>query len=58
MGQEARQGVEARDFPGLMTALDPTDLPPGGAVVQENVISDEGGLRTRPGVSKVTFEEE
>ncbi len=59
MGQQARQTVQIRTFPGLATGLDPLDAPPGAAVVQENVqSSNQGSLRTRPGAEPVTFEEE
>lgn len=59
MAQPARARVECRDFPGLATRPDASDLPPGAAVVQENLATtQEGALVTRPGCRAVTFEEE
>lgn len=59
MSQKAKDGVVIRDFPGLATRPDSIDLPPGGAVLQENLQSHaEGELTTRPGVRQATFEEE
>jgi hypothetical protein len=59
MGMPAKQAVEIRSFPGLATRPDSLDTPPGAAIAQENVTSNyDGQLRSRPGASKVTFEEE
>lgn len=59
MSQKAKDGVVIRDFPGLATRPDSLDVPPGGAVLQENLLSHaEGELTTRAGVKQVTFEEE
>lgn len=59
MGGKPKSAVEIRDFPGMATRPDATDLPPGAAVAQENLASHrEGELRTRAGARQVTFEEE
>lgn len=59
MSQKAKDGVIMKDFPGLATRPDSLDVPPGGAVLQENLQSHaEGELTTRAGVRQVTFEEE
>lgn len=59
MGQPARVVTEIRDFPGLATAADPHDLPPGAAEEQLNVQSGRPGtLEVRPGYRVVTFEED
>jgi hypothetical protein len=54
-----RQSVEIRDFPGLGTAIDPEDLPPGSATIQTNATCEVSGeLRVRSGYSVINFEEE
>lgn len=59
MADQPRARVECRDFPGLASRPDATDLSPGAAVAQENVAcTREGELRSRPGARQVTFEEE
>ena len=59
MGQLPKQSVQARDFPGLATRVDPTDLEPGAAREQTNCQSHHPGeLRVRPGVKRLVFEEE
>lgn len=59
MGQQAKQSVLIRQFPGLATKADSLDIPPGAAIVQQNMqSSNEGSLRSRPGVQPVIFEEE
>jgi hypothetical protein len=59
MGQLPRQAVSARDFPGLSTRTDPTDLGPGAAREQTNAQSHHPGeLRVRAGVRRLTFQEE
>ena len=58
MGLPTKQSVELRDFPGLVTNLDPHDLPPGAAQVQINVVSIVSGeLQVRLGIKEVTFED-
>lgn len=50
--------IVARDFPGMVIAVDPDDLPPGAAELQVNLQSDRAGeLRTRPGFRKLAFDE-
>jgi len=59
MAKLAREGMIVTEFPGLLTGPDATDLPAGGAVLQDNVMSaHEGELRSRPGYRPVVFEEE
>ena len=58
MGLPAKQTMELRDFPGLMTNVDPHDLPPGSAQVQINVVSIVAGeLQVRQGIKEVQFED-
>lgn len=53
------QKIEARDFPGLATRVDPNDLADGAGRDQVNVTSHRmGELRSRPGFLRVTFEED
>lgn len=59
MGQEARQSVESRDFPGLVTNADPHDLVAGAGANQVNVASVvPGQLLVRLGYATVQFETE
>lgn len=59
MAMLPKQSVEIRDFPGLATKPDPDDITPGSSREQTNVQSHHPGeLRVRPGVAKLTFEEE
>jgi hypothetical protein len=56
---KAKDSAVLRDFPGLASRPDALDLPPGGAILQENLQSHaEGELSTRPGTRQITFEEE
>jgi len=58
MGLPAKQTVELRDFPGLITNMDPNDLPPGAAQVQINIVSVVAGeLQVRQGIKEVKFED-
>jgi hypothetical protein len=57
MSEEAKGGVVMRDFGGLVTNLDPRDLPPGVSDVQVNVNSRVGGeLNVRRGLQEVKFD--
>lgn len=59
MGTLPRQTVELRDFPGLGTKVDPDDLAPGASREQTNAQSHHPGeLRARPGVKRLTFDQE
>lgn len=59
MAEKPLSKVDLRDYPGLMSRPDPTDLPLGAGVVQVNLQSSrEGALESRPGLSDVVFEEE
>lgn len=49
--------VTMGDFPGLMTNVDPRDLPPGAAYEQVNCCSIiTGELTVRAGLRQVSFE--
>jgi hypothetical protein len=57
--RQPRTEYRARDFPGLTVGADPTDLQAGAAVEQLNVqCVQEGEIQTRPGLRRLTFEEE
>lgn len=59
MGMLPRKRVEIRDFPGLQTKPDPNDVSPGAALAQTNVRSHHPGeLRVRPGLARLSFEED
>lgn len=58
MPQVARPVAIAEDFPGLMTNVDPRDLPDGAAEEQINLVCQVvGELRVRLGMKEVVFEE-
>jgi hypothetical protein len=57
MGQEAKQAVESRDFPGLVTNADQHDLVAGAGGNQVNISSVvPGELLVRLGYVRVQFE--
>lgn len=59
MPQAARPVAISVDFPGMMTNVDPRDLPAGAAEEQVNATCVViGELRVRLGVREVTFDEE
>lgn len=59
MGVPAKVSVEIRDFPGLVTRIDPDDLTPGAGREQLNVQSHHPSqLRVRPGYRPLSFEED
>jgi hypothetical protein len=59
VAEKPKSSVVMRDFPGLITNLDPDDLPPGSAQVQVNVTSSRPAvLEPRPGYRVVIFEDE
>jgi hypothetical protein len=59
MAEKPKTTEILRDFPGLMSRPDASDLPPGAAHLQINLQSArEGILESRPGLGPVTFEEE
>lgn len=48
-----------KDFPGLLTNMDPDDLTPGAARIQVNATCERAAmLEVRPGYLKVRFEDE
>ena len=57
MSDRPRKSVEIREFPGLVSNLDPTDIPPGYGIVQTNVTCVvEAEMDTRGGYRVVSFE--
>lgn len=57
MAREERNLLVIDNFPGMIDAADPNDLPPGAAQVQINLSSAKPGeLRTRGGYLPVTFQ--
>ena len=59
MAERPKARVEMVDFPGIVTAVDPRDMPPGAALEQVNMQSSKiGQLETRPGFRPVTFDED
>ena len=52
-----RKSVEIREFPGLISNMDPNDMPPGYGIVQTNVTCVvEAEMDTRAGYRVVSFE--
>lgn len=52
-----RESVEAKMFAGLITNVDPEDVPPGGATVQVNLqCAVTGRLECRGGLRPLQFE--
>lgn len=59
MPQPPKDGVEVRDFPGLITNIGGDALPDGAAEVQVNVTGVKAGeLRSRPALVELTFDSE
>ena len=57
MSDRPRKSVEIREFPGLVSNLDPNDIPPGYGTVQTNVTCVvEAEMNTRGGYRVVSFE--
>jgi len=55
--QPAQEGVEIREWPGLITNVDPRDIPPGAAEIQVNAtVVVPAELQVRLGLREVTFE--
>lgn len=58
MAEQARSGVEIRDFAGVINNADRIDLPPGAADEQKNICSIKAGeMVSRGGWKQVTFED-
>lgn len=58
MADIARPIETADDFPGIMTNVDPRDIPAGAAEIQFNLSSTfMGELTSRQGLREVVFEE-
>jgi hypothetical protein len=59
MGEPARKSVEIRDFQGMASNMDPTDIKPGTSQLQVNVNGyKRGQLEVRRGLREITFESE
>lgn len=59
MPAPARPIAVSNEFTGLITNMDPRDLPPGAAEEQLNATCVVmGELRVRMGIREVTFDEE
>lgn len=59
MADKPRATVRMNDFPGIMTNMEKTDIPPGAAAFQLNLMSKrQGEMETRPGFRPVTFDED
>jgi hypothetical protein len=57
IGIPERQRVEYRDWSGLITDIDPHNLPPGAAAEQVNCVCyDSAQLQSRLGMRELTFE--
>jgi hypothetical protein len=57
VAKPAQPVAVSTDFPGILTNVDPRDLPPGAAEEQINMLSIVSGeLRVRAGIQEVTFE--
>ena len=59
MPQPSRPAVMLLDFNGIMSNVDPRDLPAGASEEQVNLCSlTSGEMRTRLGLRQVEFEDE
>lgn len=59
MGVPAKAKVDIRDFPGLRSREDPDDVDAGASAEQVNAQGHHPfELRVRPGVVRLSFEEE
>lgn len=57
MPKPAQPITVATDFPGMMSDVDPRDIPAGAAEEQVNICSMvPGELRVRLGLQEVTFD--
>jgi hypothetical protein len=57
MPKEPRAQVDVKDFAGLLTNVDPDDVPTGAAQKQVNVVCITlGELQVRGGYREVTFD--
>jgi hypothetical protein len=57
MPAPAQPVSEAQDFPGMLSNVDPRDIPAGAAEEQVNICSIvQGELRVRLGIREVVFE--
>lgn len=59
MAKEPKANVELKDFPGLITRIDPHDLAHGAARVQINATCIQpAALTVRPGYREIKYEAE
>lgn len=58
MSQQSRQTVTMRDFPGLLSEIDPLDLSSGGARIQTNLQCAPGSMEVRGGIKNLQFEDD
>jgi hypothetical protein len=57
--QKPRARVEMKDFAGLVVNIDPSDVRPGTAREQDNVMSARPAmLEVRPGFQAVRYEDQ
>ncbi len=57
MGLEPQTTVEIRDFSGMASNFDPSDIKPGNSQLQVNVNGlQRGQLEVRRGIRIITFE--
>ncbi len=58
MGEPARQEVSIKQFAGMATNVDRTDIKPGVSVIQVNVNATKvGQIEVRGGLRPLRFEE-
>ena len=59
MGIAAKNTVKIRDFQGMASNFDPTDIQPGVSQLQINVSGyQRGKLEVRLGIREITYDEE
>lgn len=59
MAPTSKQYIELDDFPGLVTNLDGSSIPPAAASIQLNLLPNRvGELTGRPGLAVVSFEDD
>jgi hypothetical protein len=57
MGEKAASQSEYAKFSGMISTVDPRDVPPGQAVLQINLsVSRPGEANVRHGLKELTFE--
>lgn len=57
MSMPPKSEIVITDFPGLVTNIDPKDIPPGAAQIMTNVaVIRQAQMQARQGYREVTFE--